>query len=207
MSMSKYVMSLNRPLIKADIERAYAHAHSASDAARFLDIDYRTFRKYAKLYGIWITNPGGKGIPRPGAFHPFSLESIFEGKHPNYNHKKLKERLIRSGTFKNECALCGYNQARPDGRVPLSLYIKDGNKHNLALDNLELRCWNCTYLTAGKMDVTLDRLNNTEVEKAMGPNTFAADLAERMQLENVTLDEKDIEKLQQDALANPLPGE
>lgn len=205
--MAKYAMALNRPLIKADIERGYAHSRSAAEAARFLDVDYRTFKKYAKLYGIWHTNPGGKGIPRPGAYHPFSLESILQGKHPNYNHKRLKERLIRAGVLKNECALCGYDKARVDGRVPLTLYIKDGNKHNLSLENLELRCWNCYYLTAGRMDVTLDRLDTTEEDNTMGPNVLAADLAERMQLEDVKLDESDIEKLQQEALADPPHGE
>ena len=198
--MARYAMALGRPLLKADVERAYAHSRSAAEAARYLGVDYRTFKKYGKLYGIWQTNPGGKGIPRPGAYHPFSLESIMEGKHPNYNHKRLKERLIRAGVFKNECALCGYSQTRVDGRVPLTLYIKDGNKHNLAIDNLELRCWNCYFITAGRMDATLKRLDSTEEENTMGPHVIAEDFAERARLEDITLDEKTIGELQVEAL-------
>jgi hypothetical protein len=60
--------------------------------------------------------------------------------------------MIRAGIKKNECEMCGYIQTRPDGRGPMLLHCKDGNIRNLLLDNLEVRCYNCTFITTGRVD-------------------------------------------------------
>jgi hypothetical protein len=84
------------------------------------------------------------------------LEEIFEGKHPNYDRHKLKERMIRAGYLPNECSICTHNKHRPDGRGPYTLDYVDGNRLNLQKDNLQLICFNCQYLTTGRISLIPD---------------------------------------------------
>jgi hypothetical protein len=84
----------------------------------------------------------------------FGLEEILSGNHPNYNRTKLKERLINAGYFVEECQLCGFNKKRNfDNRCPLVLHCLDGNDKNLRLENLQMRCYNCSYLTTGHIAI------------------------------------------------------
>jgi hypothetical protein len=135
-----------RPLLQSDIERAQMNTRSAMEAARYLNVDYKTYKKYAKMYGLHDKhiNQSGRGISRKKKTGVFGLDEILAGKHPNYDHTKLKERLIRAGYIAESCSLCGFDKKREiDGRAPLVLHCKDGNKRNLHLENLELRCYNC----------------------------------------------------------------
>ena len=143
---------LGRPLLKKDIEVAYQHSRSASAAARYLGVSYPTFKKYAELYGMFKINKSGVGIPRPKKKGAAGIEDILAGKRPNYPNKKLRLRIIRLGILPLKCELCGYDQVRMDGMPPLTLYFKDGDIHNKRLDNLELRCYNCMYITTGKVE-------------------------------------------------------
>lgn len=172
-----------RPLLKRDIEIAQAHSLTAAAAARYLDVGYATYKRYATLYGIFTKNQAGRGTKKGKNIGPNSLKEILENKHPHYDHRRLRERLVTSGTFPNECALCGYNQQRPNGRVPLMLYCLDGNKYNLLKENLELRCFNCTYLTDGNVDA------NSII---IGPHVYEADIQERLG------DDVNMEELQQE---------
>lgn len=181
---------INRPLLKRDLEIAYAHSRSAAEAARYLGVSYKTFKKYATMYDMLKTNPAGKGIPRPKMKGASSLIEILEGKHPHYNKKRLRERIIRSGILPNECALCGFKEARVDGRVPITLYQKDGNLNNLKLDNLELRCYNCIFLTTGKIDHNL---------LMIGPQVFEKDVNELLG-ENIN-----VEDIQREAISEMEP--
>jgi hypothetical protein len=182
-----------RPLLKIDIERAQAVTKSAAQAARLLRISYLTYKKYAQLYNIHKTNQRGLGITHSHDGLPYSLVRILNGEYPHYDHRKLKVRIINAGILPNECAVCGWKNARPDGRVPLMLYCIDGNSKNLKRENIELRCFNCIYLTTGKM-----------VEKAierMGYGTYKADFKEQ-----IMLSDREIEEIQQEALQK-LPEE
>lgn len=141
-----------RPLLQSDIERAQAATRSGHEAARYLHVDYSTYKKYAKMYGLFERhiNRTGKGIPRKKMKGLYGLDEILAGKYPHYDKGKLKERLIKAGYLPEECGLCGFNQKRVvDNRCPLVLHTVDGNGENLTLDNLQLRCYNCTYLTTG----------------------------------------------------------
>ena len=183
-----------RPLLKIDIERAQASTKSAAEAARWLGLSYRTYKKYALLYGMHKTNQRGIGITRAHEGMPYSLKRILEGEYPHYDHRKLKERVTRAGIYLNECMLCGWDKGRPDGRVPLMIYCIDGNPKNLKRENVELRCFNCVYITTGKM-----------VEKAlerMGSGTFNADYKEQ-----IMLSDREIEEMQNDVLDNLPPEE
>ena len=156
-----------RPILKREIEIAYKHTKSANAAARYLGVAYNTFKKYADLYGIFKKNPHGWGIPRPKMLGSSGIKDILAGKHPRYPNKKLRVRIIRMGLLPLKCVLCGYDQLRMDGMAPLTLYFRDGDITNKKLDNIELRCYNCMYLTTGKVDNDIAHMN---------PRTFEEDI-------------------------------
>jgi len=143
-----------RPLLESEIRHAQSVTHSGAEAARYLRVQYNTYKKYAKLYGIFDghTNQAGKKIPRKKYKGAFGMESLFRGEHPTYDMTKFKDRLIAAGYLPQRCGLCGFNETRHfDGKCPLILHQVDGDPLNFALENLQLRCYNCTYLTSGKI--------------------------------------------------------
>lgn len=144
---------VEKPLLKSDVEAAQRYTNSHHAAAAYCKRSYKTYMRYAKAYGLWENhkNQAGRGITKKKKKGLFGLNDILAGNHPTYDTGKLKERLIQASIFPNECALCGYNKSRLDGRVPLVLYFKDDDSHNHRKENLELRCYNCTYITTGKI--------------------------------------------------------
>ena len=42
-----------RPLLESEIKDAQSKSRSAFEAARLLEVSYNTYKKYAKLYGIF----------------------------------------------------------------------------------------------------------------------------------------------------------
>jgi len=148
-------MANDPPIItRAEIEEAQRHTRSNMAAARYLNVPYTRYKRYAQLYGLFDShlNQDGIGIDKGWSKHPTSipLREILENKHPNYSHAKLKNRLIARKKLPNQCSLCHFHEARiTDGMVPLMMSFKDGNKRNMQLDNLELLCYNCMFLTTG----------------------------------------------------------
>lgn len=194
-----------RPLLKKDIEIAYRNSNSATEAARYLDVSYKTFKKYAKYYGIWRTNQSGKGVPRPKKYGKYGLFEILDGKYPRYNRKILLERCFKAGIFKKKCYMCGYNVTRDDGRAPLIFYHKDGNLTNLKKDNIEPRCYNCQFLTNGRsMDKKISQIPNTVFQKDLidaqdgEALSEAVDSSEFEDLQKEFLDEVERERKQQE---------
>lgn len=154
----------SRGLSLQQIKEAIANTKSNRAAARYLNVAYNTYRKYAKMYIDDKTgktlfeihlNPRGLGVSKgygPNMEGRFSLVDIFNGHHPEYSSNRLKKRLIRAGLMKEECSLCGFNERRiTDNKVPLLLNYKDGNKNNKAFENLEFLCYNCYYLVVGDL--------------------------------------------------------
>lgn len=118
---------------------------SATEAAAKLDIKYDTYKKYASMYGCFVTNPSGKGTTKiSGSKIP--TEDILEGKHPQYQSNKLRLRLLKEGYFPHICFSCGLSEwlNKP---IPLELEHKDGNSSNNKLNNLALLCPNCHSFT------------------------------------------------------------
>lgn len=139
-----------RPLLESEINEALSHCNNATDCARYLGVDYKTYKKWATKYGLFKANPWGKGskkkywAPDKGKY---PLNQILEGKFPNYPVHRLKDLLIRSGTKKAECENCGFSERRiTDNKMPLILNFEDGNEKNHLLDNIKLYCYNCTFL-------------------------------------------------------------
>lgn len=146
------------PLLRVDIEEAQRNTNSNRAAARWLGVGYNRYRKYAKLYNLFDShlNPTGIGIDKGLSKRPSTIpvREILEGKHPDYSLAKLKNRLIARKKLEKKCYLCGFNEERiTDKQVPLMLSFKDGNNKNFTLDNLELLCYNCMFLTTGAPSV------------------------------------------------------
>lgn len=149
-------------ILRSQIEEAQRHTNSNAAAARWLNVSYKIYKKYATLYGLFEKhlNPTGLGIEKGFSKRPTSipLRDVLAGKHPNYSLAKLRNRLIARGKLTEQCHLCGFDERRiTDNRVPVMLTFKDGNHTNYSLENLELRCYNCMFLTTGAPTVVNKR--------------------------------------------------
>lgn len=145
-----------KPLLEWEIKDAQVKARSAFEAARILGVSYNTYKKYAKLYGIFddLKNQSGVGIKRinPNTGKEYNLDDILDGMYPNYPIWKLKARLIQHGYMKEECSCCGFGEKRiTDHKVPLILEFLDGNRKHHSYDNMRLICFNCYFLTVGNI--------------------------------------------------------
>lgn len=149
---------MHKPILRSEIEEAQLHTKSNHQAARWLNVSYPRYKKYAQLYGIFERhlNVTGLGIDKGFAKHPTSipLRDILAGKHPTYSRRKLKNRLIARKKLVEVCNICQFQERRiTDQKVPLMLSFKDNNPKHMALDNLELLCYNCMFLTQGAPNV------------------------------------------------------
>lgn len=146
------------PILRSQILEAQRHTNSNASAARWLNVSYERYRKYAKLYDLFDQhmNQEGIGVDKGMSKRPTSipLKEILAGNHPDYSIAKLKNRLIARKKLIEECACCGFNEKRiTDGRVPLMIRFTDGNNKNFSLTNLQLYCYNCMFLTTGAPSV------------------------------------------------------
>lgn len=134
-----------RPIEKNDIIVAQSQTRSAAEAARYLRVNYVTYKRYAQMYGMFEQhkNTSGKGINKRKYEGKFGLDEILANQHPTYDRTKLKRRLIQAGLLKEECALCKFAERRlMDGQVPLVLHTLDA-PDDLRLKNLRVLCFNC----------------------------------------------------------------
>ena len=100
------------PIPKSRIESAISRSLSMKAAARELNVSYNTFKKYAKMYGLFEANVGGKGVYRDTGNFGAKIEDLMKGAHPNYPHWKLQEKLFQGGFLEECCSNCGYEQKR-----------------------------------------------------------------------------------------------
>ena len=141
-----------------------AKTKSNRAAARYLNVSYQHYRKYAKLYknedGITLLeahkNQAGKGIPKflsnRGKFPP--ILDIIEGRTDpsSFNPQKIKDRLVTEGYLEEKCYKCGFNDRRViDYKMPLIMNFKDGNKKHYRSENIEMLCYNCYFLYHGEV--------------------------------------------------------
>ena len=173
-----------KPLTKEQIVAATNKTLSNRAAARYLNVSYQHFKKWAKLYqndkGETLfdahKNQSGKGIPKflKGQGKEPALLDIIEGRvdASSFSPDKIKYRLITEGHLLEECSNCGFKERRVvDYKIPLILHFKDKNKQNYRKENTELLCYNCYFLTIG--DIFNDKqikgledhkpINNSEV--------------------------------------------
>ena len=145
---------INRPLLENEIIEAQDRSRSASEAARYLRVSYKTYKKYADMYGIHhrLKNQAGAGIQkaRTTENQGTPLRDILDGKKPKYKPWMVKKRLINSGYKDQKCEVCGFDERRLiDDKSPLKLHYIDGDRTNHRFENLQMICYNCYYLTVG----------------------------------------------------------
>lgn len=150
-----------KPLLQSEVEMAIQNTKSNMAAARFLGVSLNTYKKYAEQYfdkdgnNLYDkhknqSNIGIKKCRLDYHYKGYTLEKILNNEVPSYPLHKVKKRLLNWGVLVEKCSLCGFEEKRLlDGQCPLILVQKDGNKNNYHLDNLELLCYNCYYLTIG----------------------------------------------------------
>ena len=54
----------SKPLSEGRIKWAIQQSLSMTQASKIVGCSYTTFKKYAKLYGLWNPNQEGRGIPK-----------------------------------------------------------------------------------------------------------------------------------------------
>ena len=147
-----------RPLLESQIKAAQEKSLSARQAAKTLGISYNTYKKYAKLYGIFedLKNPYGVGIQRQVKIRniKYNIEDLVNGKHLHYPIHKFKNKLFDSGYLPKVCGSCGFSEERiTDGKMPLLIDFLDGNLNNRKLENIRPLCYNCFFLLVGDRNV------------------------------------------------------
>jgi hypothetical protein len=161
-----------KPLGKEQILAAMAKTKSNRAGARYLNVCYTHYKKWAKFYKDETTgkslfdlhlNRQGKGIPKflNHGKKDVALLDIIEGRvdPSSFNPQKIKYRLIEEGNLKEECKVCGFHERRVlDYKMPLILHFKDKNKQHYRLENLEMLCYNCFFLSVG------DLFTNKQIE-------------------------------------------
>lgn len=164
------VISLD--LRESQIRYAMENTRTCQEAARWLNIDYNTFKRYAVLY---IDKDTGKNLfelhrdtnaskrransekirnqnrtNAPSRFRAYEMSDIMENKHPGYNYKLFKHRLIKEKILPECCDNCGYSMRRDfDFQVPLVLNFIDSDRNNFRKENLRFLCYNCYFLLVG----------------------------------------------------------
>jgi hypothetical protein len=147
-----------KPILESQIRAAQEKSRSAFEAARTLGISYNTYKKYAKMYGVFedLKNPHGIGIERAKGIRnkKYHIDDLIDGKHLHYPLHKFKNKLFDSGYIPKVCGSCGFSEARiTDGKMPLLIDFLDGNLNNRKLDNIRPLCYNCFFLLVGERNV------------------------------------------------------
>ena len=139
-------------LSKHNIELAIKSTQSMGQAALYMGVAKNTFKKYAKLHGLWKPITNFKGIRKTGNVGSqlkHDLKSILEGKNPNpYREDTLLNKGIREGDIACKCGNCGADFSHIDTanrQPPLILDFLDRNTQNTNIDNLRALCFNCVY--------------------------------------------------------------
>lgn len=136
-------------LLKSEILKAQSVCKSGAECARYLNVSFPTYKKYAKMHGVYerAKNKAGKGISKNTGKH--HIQKYVDGEKDHQNPKEYLQKLIKYGYKKDECESCGWNEGRVDGKKPYVLHFKDGDKYNSKLENVEILCYNCYYINIG----------------------------------------------------------
>jgi hypothetical protein len=145
---------------ESDIRYAMQNTRSNMQAARFLRVTPRTYKKYAKMYidsstgkTLWELhkNIPGKGICkhiRRIDRMPRSLDAVLDGSQPGPKDLgTFKKRLLLYDILEQKCSVCEFEERRvTDYSMPLVLDWIDGDRTNCKRSNLRFLCYNCHYL-------------------------------------------------------------
>lgn len=151
---------LSKAFTREDIERAIRNTKSNNMAARYLGVNVRTWKKWASKYvddnGIPLyekhNNKSGKDMLKYKKKYNPGIDDVLNGKVPiwHIDASTIKTKLISNGYFLERCDRCGYAEKRNlDYKAPLILHYRDLNKRNFKIENLQLLCYNCYFISIG----------------------------------------------------------
>jgi hypothetical protein len=142
-------------ITKKMIEDAQAVTKSNAEASRWLGINYLTYRKYAKIYGLFDQhlNQRGVGIKKGyGKYRKPLDELLSSDRKIRLTKRYLKKRLVEENWVEEECSSCSYNEiVMGKDNVALLIDFIDGDNDNTKLDNIRLLCPNCYLSYNGHM--------------------------------------------------------
>ena len=160
-----------KPIPKTRIQWAIQSTLSIRAAAQYLGVAYNTFKKYSIMYDLFEQNKNqaGVGVTTKGnTGWGIKIQDLFDGKHPNYPHWKLQERIIRDGYVKQCCSNCDYDDYREiDMRGPYIINFLDGDSTNHSLDNIALLCYNCFFIMKPTGKLLNTPKNTNQIKKKL----------------------------------------
>ena len=144
-----------RIITKKMIEDSQSVTKSNAAASRWLGVNYLTYRKYAKMYGLFDQhlNQEGVGIKKGYGKYRKPLDELLAlDRKIRLTKRYLKKRLVEENWVEEACSSCGYNEmVMTKDKVALLIDYIDGNTRNTKLENLRLLCPNCYLSYNGHM--------------------------------------------------------
>lgn len=136
-------------LLKSQILDAQSKSQSAAGCARYLNVSYPTYKKWAKYHGVFgrAKNQAGKGMAKNT--QKGYVDQYVNGEKDHQNPRKYLKQLVKYGYKRQACEYCGYDDQRIDGKTPLLLHFLDGDKYNSKLENVKVCCYNCYHVIVG----------------------------------------------------------
>lgn len=149
-------------LTEQEVLEAIKNSRSNREAARWLDVDLRTWTKYAKQYTDLETgktlyqlhcNKAGRGKRKifrnkEKVFNRPLDELLKENQIAKKTHVALlRSELLKDGRLGFQCSCCKFAERRiSDSKSPLLLNFKNGKKTDWRIENLRWLCYNCSFL-------------------------------------------------------------
>lgn len=127
---------------KSEFVKICDESISMAQACSKLNMHFNTFKRYALKFDCYTPNQGGKGMSKPSPHTKIPTNEILEGRHPQYQTYKLKNRLISEGVFNNVCFECGLTEWNGKELV-MELDHINGDPTDHRKDNLRMLCPNC----------------------------------------------------------------
>ena len=149
------IQGRRKVITKKMIEDSQAVTKSNAEASRWLGVNYLTYRKYAKIYGLFDQhlNQRGVGIKKGyGKYRKPLDELLSSDRKIRLTKRYLKKRLVEENWVEEACSSCNYNEiVMGKENVALLIDFIDGDNDNTKLDNIRLLCPNCYLSYNGHM--------------------------------------------------------
>ena len=149
------IQGRRKVITKKMIEDSQVVTKSNAEASRWLGINYLTYRKYAKLYGLFDRHLNQKGVGIKKGYGKYRKpldELLSSDRKIRLTKRYLKKRLVEENWVQEECSSCGYNEiVMGKDNVALLIDFIDGDNENTKLDNIRLLCQNCYLSYNGHM--------------------------------------------------------